>query len=139
METDIITEGFRKSEAMHRLQYLYLVGDSDSSLLYSVVTNVPYGRLVKKIVCCNHAVKCYRTHLEALVKDNPRLGGRGGLTKAMIVRIATIMYHSKTGDVAAQGMTCVMDHFTASVITPIVDLVFFTVVSHKIILHVIQA
>ena len=51
-------------------------------------------------------MKCYRTRLEALVKDNPRIGGRGRLTKAMIVRIATgarsaIIYHSKTGDVAA--------------------------------------
>ena len=71
-----------------------------------MATNVPYGRSVKKVECCNHAVKCYRTRLEALVKDNPRIGGRGGLTKAMIVRIATgarsaIRYHSKTQDVAA--------------------------------------
>ena len=45
METDIITEGFRKSEAMHNLRYLYLVGDGDSSVFYTVATNVPYGRL----------------------------------------------------------------------------------------------
>lgn len=106
MEADIITDGFRQSEAMHKLRYLYLVGDGDSSVFYSVANNVSYGRLVKKVECCNHAVKCYRTRLESLVKDNPRIGGRGGLTKAMIVRIATgarsaIMYHSKTGDVAA--------------------------------------
>ena len=106
MEADIITEGFRKSEAIHRLRYLYLVGDGDSSVFHSVAVNVPYGRYVKKVECCNHAVKCYRTRLEAIVKDNPRMGGRGGLTKAMIVRIATgarsaIRYHSKTLDVAA--------------------------------------
>ena len=48
--------------------------------------------------CCNHVVKCYRTRLEAVVKD-PRM--RGCLTKAMIVWRATsarsaIMCHSNT-------------------------------------------
>ena len=108
MEPDTITEGFLSSETMHGLRYMELVGDGDSSVFNSIITNVPYGRYVKKIECCNHAVKCYRTRLEATLKDNPQIGGRGGLTKAMIVRITTgargaIRFHSKAvpQDVAA--------------------------------------
>lgn len=49
METDTITEGFLRSEVMHGLRYMHLVGDGDSSVFYSIATNVPYGRYVKKI------------------------------------------------------------------------------------------
>ena len=47
---------------------------------------VPYGCDVKKVECSNHAVKCYRTRLENIYKDNPSFRGKGGLTKAIIKR-----------------------------------------------------
>ena len=61
---------------------------------------------MKKVECANHAVKCYRSHLEALLKDNPQYQGKGGLTKATVKRItagarSAIRSHSKTGDVEA--------------------------------------
>ena len=106
MELDIITEGFQRSEQMHKLRFTQLVGDGDSSVFYSVALNVTYGRRVKKVECANHAIKCYRSHLEALLKDNPQYQGRGGLTKATVKRItagthSAIKNHSKTGDVNA--------------------------------------
>ena len=104
MEPDIITEGFQRSEEMHGLRYMRFIGDGDSSVFHNIVTSVTYGRHVKKEECANHAVKCYRTRLEAIVKDNSSYGGRGGLTKEKIKRITTgarcaIKYHSKNGDV----------------------------------------
>ena len=106
MEPDIITEGFQRSEEMHQLRFTQLVGDGDSSVFYSVALNVTYGRRVKKVECANHAVKCYRSHLEALLKDNPQYQGRGGLTKVTVKRItagarSAIRNHSQTGDVNA--------------------------------------
>ena len=72
MKADIITSGFQLSENMHGLQYMKLIGDGDSSVLYTIQTTVqPYGREIEKIKCANHAVKCYRTRLEQLAKDFP--------------------------------------------------------------------
>ena len=82
MEPDIITKKFQHSEEMHLLRYMQLIGDGDSSVIHSVAINVAYGRHVKKVECTNHAVKCYRSHLEALLKNNPQYQGRGGLTQA---------------------------------------------------------
>ena len=48
IESDIITEGFQPSEEMHQLRFTQLIGDGDSSVFYSVVLNVTYGRRVKK-------------------------------------------------------------------------------------------
>ena len=84
MEPDIITEGFCCSESMHGLRYMWLIGDGDSSALHAITTLVPYGRDVKKVECSNHAVKCYRTRLENIYKDNPSFRGKGGLTKQLL-------------------------------------------------------
>ena len=82
MEADIITSGFQLSENMHGLRYMKLIGDGDSSVLYTIHTTVqPYSREVEKIECANHAVKSYRTRLEQLAKDFPSFRGGGGLTK----------------------------------------------------------
>ena len=75
MEPDIILEGFNQSIAMHGVQYMYLIGDGDSSVYNTILTGVPYGHDMKKVECANHVVKCYRTRLEAVVKDNPEYGG----------------------------------------------------------------
>ena len=59
MEADIIAAGFRQSEATHGVRYTKVVGDGDSSVLYTIHTTVPYDREVSKIECVNHCVKCY--------------------------------------------------------------------------------
>ena len=76
MEANIIASGFQLSEKMHGLCYMKVIGDGDSSVLYTIQTTVQlYGREVVKIECANHAVKCYRTRLEQLVKDYPSFCG----------------------------------------------------------------
>ena len=37
----IIAESFQLSEQMHRVRYLWLIGDGDSSVYDAVVTGVP--------------------------------------------------------------------------------------------------
>ena len=49
---------------------MWMIGDGDSSVHHSVITSVPYGRFVEKVECLNHTVKCYRSDLEKLAKDN---------------------------------------------------------------------
>ena len=88
MEADIIATGFRLSETMHGVRYTQVIGDGDSSVLYTIQTTVQtYGRDVVKIKCANHAIKCYRSRLEQLAKDFPSFHGRGGLTKSIIMKI----------------------------------------------------
>ena len=105
MEADIIASGFRLSESMHGLRYTKVIGDGDSSVLYTIQTTVqPYGKEVQKIECANHAVKCYRTRLEQLIKDFPIFRGRGGLTKSAIMKIthsarSAIRQHSVSNDI----------------------------------------
>ena len=107
MEADIILEGFRLSEEIHGLRYLWLIGDGNSSVYHSVVTGVPsYGRDITKVECANHAVKCYKNRLEALCNNKPDYRGKHGLSQAMMKWIAhgtqcAIKMHSATGDVAA--------------------------------------
>ena len=87
METDIIVEGFCQSETQHGLHYTEFIGDGDSSVHPTLVRKVPYGTLIKKVECANHAVKCFRGTLENLVQDNPSYKGRGKLTEAMRRRL----------------------------------------------------
>ena len=65
-----------------------MVGDGDSSVLFTIHTTVPYGREVSKLECAKHCVKCYQSHLEQLVKDFPDFKGRGNLSKSTIIKIA---------------------------------------------------
>ena len=105
MEADIIATGFRLSESMHGVRYTQVIGDGDSSVLYTIQTTVQsYGRDVVKIECANHAVKCYRSRLEQLAKDFPSFRGRGGLTKSVIMKIThgarcAIHNHSTSNDI----------------------------------------
>ena len=106
MEANIIVEGFRLSESMHGLKYQHMIGDGDSSVHHAVRNGVPsYGRHVQKLECANHAVKCFRGHLEKLAKDNPQFKGKHGLTSNKMQQLArgmrcAIKNHSGTGDVA---------------------------------------
>ena len=83
-----------------------MISDGDSSVNHAVRTGVPsYGRLVQKLECANHAVKCYRSSLEKLAKDNSQFKGRNGLTSSKMQQLAkgmrcAIRSHSATGDVA---------------------------------------
>ena len=100
MESDIIAEGFRLSELTHGICFLKLVGDGDSSVLATIRQRVLYGSYVEKIECANHAVKCYRSRLEELAKENPQYRGKGGLTKRAMQRLTVgariaIRMHSK--------------------------------------------
>ena len=72
---------------MHGLRYImWLVGDGDSSVLHAITT------MPSNVIGLD------------IYKDNPSFRGKGGLTKAIIKRIAVgvcsaIKYH-KNGDVA---------------------------------------
>ena len=106
MESDIIVEGFKRSESMHGLRYMWMIGDGDSSVYLSVTMGVPYGRHIQKVECSNHAVKCYRGGLEKLAKDNASFRGRSALTSSKIRQLAKGMkcamaQHSTTKDVSA--------------------------------------
>ena len=90
METNIILEGFLKSEAMHGVRYLKFIGDGDSSVYPTLINEVPiWGHDIKKIGCANHATKCYRSSLEKLVSEKTHYKGKGGLTGAMRKRLAS--------------------------------------------------
>lgn len=88
METDIIVQGFKEAESQYGLRYTKFVGDGDSSVYPSLITEVPHwGHAIKKIECANHAIKCYRAALEKLVQDNPHYKGKGKLTDTMRKRL----------------------------------------------------
>ena len=104
MESDIIAEGFRLSEQLYGLRYMFVIGDGDSSVMATICQSVLYGVYVNKIECANHACKAYRSRLEALAKDNPQFRGKGGLTKKAIQRLTigarmAIKMHSSTHNI----------------------------------------
>ena len=83
METDILIEGFKQAER-HGLRYIEFIGDGDSSVYPTLLSQVPvWGHAIRKIECANHAIKCYRSALENLVKDKPQYKGKGKITEAM--------------------------------------------------------
>ncbi len=58
-------EGFLAAEKTHGVRYIKFVGDGDSSVYPTLLTQVPiWGRDIQKIECSNHACKCYRSSLE---------------------------------------------------------------------------
>ena len=76
METDIILDGFKMAEAKYGLRYTTFIGDGDSSVYPTLVTEVPgWGHVIRKVECANHCVKCYRSSLEKLVHDKPQYKG----------------------------------------------------------------
>ena len=106
VESDIIVEGFNRSESMHGLRYMWMIGDGDSSVHLAVSISVPYGRHVQKLECSNHAFKCFRGGLEKLAKENVTFRGRNALTSSKIRQLTkgmkcAIAYHSTTKDVTA--------------------------------------
>ena len=51
-----------------------------------------------KLECANHCVKCYRSHLEQLVKDFPHFKGHGKLTIIKIAYGARCAIHKRAQD-----------------------------------------
>ena len=83
MESDIVLEGFCKAEQQHGLRYINFIGDGDSSVHTVLISGVSgWGHAISKQECANHAVKCYRSSLENLVKDKPQYKGRHKLTES---------------------------------------------------------
>ena len=124
--------GIWLSEVTHGVKYLKLIGDGDSSVMATVRQSVPYGSHVEKIECANHAVKCYRSQLEQLAKDNPQYRGKGWLTKQAIhrltfgahiaIRIASkremfssYEMTSETGLVMCLGITATVIHLSVNI------------------------
>lgn len=75
----IIVEGFKLSESIHGLRYMWMIGDGDSSVHHSILISVPYGQHAQKVECSNHAIKCYRSGLEKLAKESATLKGKNGI------------------------------------------------------------
>ena len=51
---------------MHGIRYTEVIGDGDSSVLYTIQMTVQsYGRDVEKTECTNHAIKCFLGQLES--------------------------------------------------------------------------
>ena len=72
MESDIILEGFRMAEKQQGLRHTNFIGDGDSSVHTTLISGIPgWGHAITIQECANHAVKCYRSALENLVKINP--------------------------------------------------------------------
>ena len=79
MEVNIIAEDFQLPEQMHRVRYLWFIGDGNSSVYHAVVTGVPsYGHRVME--CANHVIKCYQNQLEKLCKSHLEYRGQYGLS-----------------------------------------------------------
>ena len=117
------------SEVSHEVK---LIGDGDSSVMATVRQSVPYGSHVEKIECAKYAVKCYRSQLEQLAKDNPQYRGKGGLTKQAIHRLtvgariairmaskremfSSYRMTSETGLVMCLGITATVIHLSVNI------------------------
>ncbi|XP_063232518.1 uncharacterized protein LOC134536644 [Bacillus rossius redtenbacheri] len=69
MEQEIIVQGFKESESMHGVRYLYIISDGDSSSYLKIQRGVSYGRHVVKLECANHMIRNYTSKLHAITKD----------------------------------------------------------------------
>ena len=85
MESDIIIEGFNRSEEMHGVRFMEFIGDGDSSVYKNVLSYVSYGRDVRKVECANHVTKCYTSALYDISKQTKE--AKQVLSKARITRM----------------------------------------------------
>ena len=93
--------GLQKCIEQHGVKYSKFIGDGDnSSVRYALVNSAPWCFAIEKIECTNHAVRCFSTHLETVVLDNPCYKGREKLTEAMRKRLtkAAIVMRSKESE-----------------------------------------
>lgn len=74
MESNIVLEGFQKSEALYNLKYNKMIADGDSSCYKKILEARPYANLtVEKIECRNHLLRNYCTKLRNLSEQH-RIG-----------------------------------------------------------------
>ena len=90
MESNIILEGFRMADRQHGVRYIKFIGDGDSSVHAQLISGISgWGYAIQKQECASHAVKCFQSSLEKLMKDNPQYKGIGKLTEQMRKRLAS--------------------------------------------------
>ncbi|XP_054265988.1 uncharacterized protein LOC128988593 [Macrosteles quadrilineatus] len=66
MESNVIVEAFRQSEAEYGLVYKHYIGDGDSSVFARIQEKCRYGRFVTKVECANHMTRCLSDGLHKL-------------------------------------------------------------------------
>ncbi|CAH1099059.1 unnamed protein product [Psylliodes chrysocephalus] len=71
MESELILKGFRNSIKMHKLKYVKIIGDGDSSVYQKICLERPYEKtMVRKVECINHLFRNYYTNLRDLAEKN---------------------------------------------------------------------
>ena len=87
MESDIILEGFRRSVVMHKVKYINLLGDGNSSVYKKLCIIRSYGpkTLVKKIECTNHLVPNYVSKVRIL--SEKRLSSKGQVVSVKLRKL----------------------------------------------------
>jgi len=70
MESDILVEGFRVSEELHKVKYSKFIADGDSSTYKKLLEARPYANLtIEKIECRNHLLRNFVNKLKFLSTD----------------------------------------------------------------------
>lgn len=70
MESSILVEAFKKSEADYGCRYKRLIADGDSSVFKKIVDSRPYKNLtIEKTECRNHLFRNFRTNLKKILLD----------------------------------------------------------------------
>lgn len=70
MESEILLDGFMKSESNCGLRFLKMIGDGDSSTYHKIVESDPYnGRYIEKFECVNHLMRNFRNKLDEVTKQ----------------------------------------------------------------------
>jgi hypothetical protein len=70
MESAIVVEGFNYLYAQYGIKIINFIGDGDSNVFFSIQTQVPYGKQVKKFECMNHIMKNLHSHLLDIKSNN---------------------------------------------------------------------
>ena len=84
MESNIILEKFRMAEQQHGMWYIKFIGDGDSSIHAQIIAGVSGCRSKNAPITL---LKCFKSSLAKLAKDNPQHKGRGKLTEQMQKRL----------------------------------------------------
>ena len=88
-EADIILDGFCNREE-HGIRQIEFIGDGDSSVYLTFISNIPSEYAIKKLECPNHAVKGYCFALENLVHNNPAYKDKRKLTESMKKKLTKV-------------------------------------------------
>ena len=91
METEAAKIIWQRSIELHKMQYINILSDGDNKTLSALNELMPYGEnaAIQKLDCINHVHKRLGTGLRNLLKSCSQIkGGKGGLTKNMIDKLA---------------------------------------------------